>query len=263
MEALKAQQQDLLESNMSIRDSLKVISEADGSFENMATPEIRNAVSIAEKSSGVVSVGPDWERTATTEQREARRVKSLSSEKKQDPELYKNLDGEIRAKYKIEVTFGEGRTSNGPNLVGIQVWESGKRLNGGGDDLAFWCRSTESEEGCWGLITSNNVRGGIAYCGNCQRAVNADLLTNMKIGRVITKNLSADLEKLFRYLDSNADLYLKFHKTDIRYIAMERAKGHEAARRLKGMHIYPLKNILKDISNGASLLGRFQAFLTS
>lgn len=169
----------------------------------------------------------------------------------------------IRAKFKIEVMFSKGRTSPGPNLVGIQVWESGKRLNGGGDDLSFWCQSTESNEGCWGIITSENLRGGIALCPHCKRAVNADLLTNMKIGRVTTKNLSDTLEKLFRQLNSDADLYLKYDKKDMRYLAMERAKGPEVAKRLRGMHIYPLKNILRDTAHGAAVNGRFHAFLTS
>lgn len=248
---------------MGIRENLQIISEADGRFETMASQEVKQAVAVAERSAGTITVSPDWERTATTKQREERRLRSLQSEKKQDQELYKNLNGEIRAKYKIEVTFGPGRTSLGPNLVGIQVWESGKRLNGGGDDLAFWCRSTESDDGCWGIITSDNMRGGIAICPSCQRAVNADLLTNMKVGRVTTKNLSVDLEKLFRFLGSNADIYLKFHKTDIRYTVMQRSKGPDVARRLKGMHIYPLKNVLRDTSQGAALIGRFYAFLTS
>lgn len=248
---------------MSVRENMQIISEADGRFEQQANPAVRKAVELAERSAGAIAVDANWERNATPEQREERRRKSLAMEKKQDPELYRNLNGEIRAKYKIEVTFSKGRTSLGPNLVGIQIWESGRRLSGGGDDLAFWCRSTETEEGCWGIITSDFIRGGIALCPTCKKASNADLLTNMKIGRVSTKNLVNDLEKLFRFLDSNADIYLKFHKSDIRYIAMERAKGPEVARRLKGMHIYPLKNILSDTSHGASLTGRFTAFLTS
>jgi hypothetical protein len=44
---------------------------------------------------------------------------------------------------------------------------------------------------------------------------------------------------------------------------MEQAKGPEAAARLKGMHIYPLKNILKDTAHGADLTKRFLTFLTS
>lgn len=169
----------------------------------------------------------------------------------------------LKARFKIEVTFGPKRTIPGPNLLGIQIWESGKRLNGGGDDLAFWCKSLKSDEGCWNVITSDNIRGGIAVCPSCQRMVNAELLTNMKIGRVTTKNLSVLLEKTFRSLGHSADIYLKYDQQDIRVLAMERQKGRNVARRLKGMHIYPLKNILKDTANGTNLANRIHAFLTS
>lgn len=173
------------------------------------------------------------------------------------------LKDAIRAKFKIEVTFGPKRTIHGPNLLGIQIWESGKRLNGGGDDLSFWCQSLEGKEGCWGVITSDNIRGGVAMCPHCKRMVNADLLTNMKIGRVSTKSLAGILEKTFRQVGHNADIYLKYDRQDIRVLAMERLKGRDVARRLKGMHIYPLKNILKDTANGADLTNRILAFLTS
>lgn len=175
------------------------------------------------------------------------------------------LDGPVRAKWKIEVTFSEKRTTHGPNLFGVQIWESGRRLNGGGDDLTFWCLSNDpdSQEGCGATITSDNIKGQVAFCPSCKRAVNAEMLTNMKVGRMTTKMLATEIEKMFRKLDSNADIYIKYHKTDIRYIAMERAKGPDTARRLKGMHIYPLKNILRDTANGASLHGRLVAFLTS
>lgn len=170
---------------------------------------------------------------------------------------------DIRAKYKIEVTFEKGRTSQGPNLLGVQVWESGKRFNGGGDELSFFCKDVESNDGCFGVITSDFIKGGVAYCQSCKKGVVADRLTNMMIGKVTSQSLAEQLAKMFRQLGSNADIYLKYHKTDPRYIAMERAKGPEAAKRLKGMHIYPLKNIMKDTSNGADLVKRLKAFVCS
>lgn len=183
-----------------------------------------------------------------------------------EKEVHETLaSGELIAKYKIEVTFTQGRTTHGPNVVGIQVWESGKRFNGGGDELAFFCKdaSKGSDLGCWGVIIGDYVKGGIAYCPHCKRQVNASLLTNMKVGRVTSQNLAKELAKLFRELGSNADIYLKYHMTDVRYIAMERAKGPDVAARLKGMHLYPLKNIVKDTSAGADLAKRFFIFITS
>lgn len=169
----------------------------------------------------------------------------------------------VRAKYKIEVLFGKDRTMQGPNTVVVKLWESGRRLNGGGDDLAFWCLNEAGDQGCGRIITSNYIRGGVAYCPHCKRGINAEKLVDGRVGSWSTKNLSVVLEQLFRELESNADIYLKYHRFDARYLAMEKAKGPEVAKRLKGMHIYPLKNILRDTAHGASLAGRIQAFLTS
>lgn len=171
----------------------------------------------------------------------------------------------LRARYKIELTFGPQRTVHGPNLCGIQLWESGKHFHGGGDELMYWCKDNREghDEGCWAPISGTNIRDGMAFCTNCQRMVAADLLTNMKIGKVSTKNLSQELVKVFASLGSSADIFIKYHQTDVRYIAMLRAKGPQVAKRLKGMHIYPLRNILRDTMNGADLAGRFHAFLTS
>jgi hypothetical protein len=172
----------------------------------------------------------------------------------------------IRAKWKIEITYGPKRTVQGPNAVGIQVWESGKHFNGGGDALAFFCKDNREghDEGCWGIIPQENVnRLGVALCPHCMRTVNADLLTNMKKGYVTSQNLAAEVADLFHKLDSNADIYIKYHKLDPRYLAMERAKGPDVARKLKGMHMYRLAAILRDTAAGADLVMRFKAFVTS
>ena len=199
---------------------------------------------------------------------EAREDAAFKNRKEITPEEAEKTLGlakELRAKYKIEVTFVEGRTMHGPNKCGIQLWESGKRFHGGGDELMYWCKDNRDGEngGCWGAITGDCIKGGVAYCTHCNRAVNPEYLTNMKIGNVTSQNLAKELVKLFRQLDSNADIYIKYHKTDVHYVAMEAAKGPDVARRLKGMHIYTLRNIVTDTAAGADLGKRFFAFLTS
>lgn len=254
--------------------NLNLVSENDPDFETKASPLEKRAVAMAARNAGVVEVGKNWERTATPQQREARRQESLRLEKKtEDTDYAVTEKGEIRAKYKIEITFAgpdprhnyKGRTSSGPNRLGIQLWESGKHFHGGGDELMYWCQDNREGEdaGCWAPISGSNIVGEVAYCPNCERTVAAELLTNMKIGNVTTQNLAKECVKLFRQLGSNADIYCKYHKSDVHYIAMERAKGPEVAARLKGMHIYPLKNILKDTAFGADITKRFFTFFTS
>lgn len=220
---------------------------------------------VKDNMQGLVSEAyPDFEKVADAATiaavKRARKTQNLTEE-----EALKKVGAkpEIRARYKIEVMFNEGRTTAGPNLLGISIWESGKRFHGGGDELMYWCMDTESKQGCKSAIPGDLMKGPFAICPNCKQAISLERATSLRVLKVTTKVLADELVKLFHSLGGNADLYLKYHKTDIRYIAMERAKGPEVAHRLKGMHIYPLKNILKDTSNGAELSGRFHAFLTS
>ena len=246
-------------------DTISDVSEAHQDFEETATPEQRKAADVAQKNAGVAERGKDWERTASPEQRRDRLEESRRKEKKPDEKLEQELDGSVVAKYKIEITFVARRNLHSLNHVGISIWESGKKFHGGGDELMYWCKDNRDghDDGCWSPIPGDCIRGEVAICPKCHRAVNSELLTNMRIGNVSMTSLSQELVKIFRSLGSNCDIYLKFHKTDIRYIAMEKAKGPDVARRLKGMAIYPLKNIIKDTQNGSDLAKKFKAFVTA
>lgn len=217
---------------------LGFVSESDQNYDQKADPRIKAAVERARKTG-----------TLTSEQAE------------------KNLGAtpEIKAKYKIEVMFDHKRTTAGPNLCGIQLWESGKKFHGGGDELMYWCKIADSQtnEGCGSPISSDHMRGPVAICPGCGRAIKLEAASNMRVVRLPTKKLAEELEKIFRSLGSNADIYVKYHKTDIHYIAMERKKGPAVARKLKGMHIYPLKNILKDTAAGSDVAVKFHTFLTA
>ncbi|TXH09031.1 MAG: hypothetical protein E6R04_09120 [Spirochaetes bacterium] len=212
------------------------ISEAHGDFDKLADPKVREAVERAQKTKNVSSDEAE---------------KSLGS------------TPEIRAKYKIEVMFDKDRTTVGPNLLGLQIWESGKKFHGGGDELMYWCMDTESNQGCKQPIPGNFIKGPVGICPSCNRGISMERAAHIRVLRVTTRVLADELVNVFRSLKSNADIYLKYAKTDAHYMAMERSKGPAVARRLKGMHIYPLKNILKDTASGADLSNRFYAFLTS
>jgi hypothetical protein len=170
----------------------------------------------------------------------------------------------IKARYKIEIFFGPDRTLQGPNLCQVQFFESGKKLNGDGDDMMFVCANPDEPSlGCGSFIPGDAIKGGIAICPGCKMAIKQTALTERLIGRLTTRNLATSLAKWFRKLDSDCDLYCKYDREDIRYVAMVQRLGSQAAHRLRGLHIYPLRNIIKDLSNGASLEDRIFAFLTA
>jgi hypothetical protein len=170
---------------------------------------------------------------------------------------------EIRARFKLEVRFGPKRTVSGPNVYMIKIFESGKRFHGGGDELAYWCMDVREghNDGCGKVIIGDWMKNGMAYCHNCGAVINSEFLTSERFGKVPTKKLAEHLTDLWRNLDCNADIYCKYDQDDIRYKVMEEKLGAEEAHRLRGLFIYPLKNILKDTSNGASVESRFEAFL--
>jgi len=195
------------------------------------------------------------------------------------------LDAKVTAKFKIEYMFGSGRTTAGPNTGTLQVWESGKKLHGGGDEKAYWClekdrlntknERTEGTHGCGNIIIGNfigsaTVRGRhgqgvasqlMAQCPHCGGVIPADMLTGEKLDNVTTDRLAEILAEEWHRLKGEADIYLKFAPDDIRYQMIARIHGNSVARRIRGLTIYPLANILKETAAGSSLVGRFKAFL--
>lgn len=235
----------------SVRSRLRgvgnIISDANPEFAQLATPAEREAIAIAQQNAGKTF------EEVTAKPELAKVAKDLGLKKK------------IRAKYKIEVFFGPGRTTRGPNLCGIQIFESGRRAHGGGDDLMFWCKDSRPghNEGCWAPIVSDNVRGGQAFCKSCQKVSHADLLTSLRILKLPTLKIANSVADIFRQLDTDADIYLKYSEDDVHFRAMAMAKGLHVAKTYKGMHIYTLDRILQDTAAGADLNKRFFAFLTS
>ena len=188
----------------------------------------------------------------------------------------------ISAKYKIEVHFGKNRTMSGPNICAVSAYESGKHLDGEGDEMMYICSERDrglmvggqvskdkdapvvkGTDGCGAFISGKQLKGGFAMCQSCNAVIRADALTNSVFFSLSNKQLASKLTDWFRRLDSNCDIYVKYHPSDIRYIAMEKAHGLDKARMLRGLSIYPLANIIKDTTAGASLESRITAFLSS
>jgi len=205
------------------------------------------------------------------------------------------LDPTKTARYKIQVQFGKERTTNGPNVLGITLWESGRKLDGEGDTLMYWCSEMDEVNpktgkmlhkgtaGCGGIISDafinaatissrSGERGArqlLARCPHCEGVVAAERLTSIMTYRVTTDRLAEILAGLWGNnlavggLCGSADIYLKYHWTDMHYIAMEAQLGHDKAREMKGAVIYPLANLLKDTMSGSAVEDRLRAFLKS
>jgi hypothetical protein len=193
--------------------------------------------------------------------------------------LDKLLQREVKAKYKLEVHFGKGRTSRGVPFAGVVTfWLSGTKFHGGGDEKVYECPNKD----CEALILPHQIKPGwrkdkngkeymtsVSICGNCGNIWESTQTIGERFFKLTEQNWAYAILQLFVRVEMNADIYLKYHPTDIRYktrMEMARNRGGEElakARYNRGLLIYPLKNIINDTKNGANLYNRIRKFINT
>jgi hypothetical protein len=172
------------------------------------------------------------------------------------------------AKYKIEIMFEFKRSARNPTFGIMSFWESGSKLHGGGDTRIYICagKSTKKAD-CDAFIPDSSAGYGHLVCPNCKNVWKGDDVTGEIGARLTMQNWAVLLHKYFMKLEGNCDIYMKYPKHDIRALAaLEQAKqlgGEQLAKMRKEQQrcIYPLRNIIKDVSTGSDMLTKFYAFL--
>jgi len=186
-------------------------------------------------------------------------------------EHLKDLKGEVRAKYKIEVILPPRRKKNEAIACAVTAFKSGGNIHGGGDELLYLCRNeNDAKIGCGAVLKSNpmvgTIDGGVVtvfYCDNCKKYVNRELLSSTFLYKLPLKKLAENIYGLFRKLDSNADIYLKHVHVDVRDAASRGGdKMMQVPQRME-YAIYTLKNIFKDTANDSQVLRKIEGFLTA
>ena len=189
--------------------------------------------------------------------------------KKRMEALDKVLADQKKAKYKLELFFGEERSVVKPVPGILSFWESGSKLHGGGDAKIYFCPGKMLKRNqCEVVIPFEFNAYGHLVCPTCQTTWKGEEVIGEVLGRHTMRDWSFLLFKYFVRLGHNCDIYLKHAPTDIRSMAaveQEKQKGGEllAKARKRALHIYPLRNIIKDTSAGADVLGRLYSFLVS
>ena len=186
----------------------------------------------------------------------------------------KLFEGKAQAKYKIEVQFGKARSTWKPFHGAMSMYLSGAKLDGGGDEKMYMC----PRDDCSGIIlpisrhveiTEEGKAVARAPCSMCHVMWDENHMTGELFFNLVAKHWATAVHKMFIRLNHNADIYLKYHRDDIRYrAALEMAKhagGEEVAkaRVSRGLHIYPLKNLIKDTGAGSQLYERILAFINA
>lgn len=198
-------------------------------------------------------------------------IDDLTEEERQNVsksmEAFDRLIGEKSpmARFKIEIQFGKGRSIWKPFPGVLSVFISGERFHGGGDGKVYLCPKPD----CGAVIYPHERVGGYLRCRACGKMWKQESVIGELFFFLPPPKWAAVVHRMFVKLEHNADIYCKYHPTDIRYqtaMEMARSRGGEAvgkARSQRGLHIYPLKNIIRDTSAGAQLYDRFLAFINA
>lgn len=172
------------------------------------------------------------------------------------------------AKYKIEVVLSTDRNKIGPSACMITIFKSGGALHGGGDELMYTCRSEKDRDMGCGKILKGDVWMGMSgnqivtayHCPTCKKYVNRELLGSSTFYKLPVKKIAENIYKFFRELDSDADIYLKHIKVDVRK-SMENRKEMAKVPTKMEYAIYTVQNIMKDAGNNSQILKKIEDFI--
>lgn len=173
------------------------------------------------------------------------------------------------AKYKIEVVLSTDRRRIGPSACMITIFKSGGALHGGGDELMYTCRNEKDRDmGCGKILkgdvwmgTINNQIVTAYFCKTCKKYVNRELLGSSIFYKLPVKTIAENIYKFFRELDSDADIYLKHIKVDVRKSA-ESPKDMAKVPTKMEYAIYTVQNIMKDAGNNSQIVKKIEDFIS-
>jgi hypothetical protein len=123
--------------------------------------------------------------------------------------------------------------------------------------------------GCDVFIKDSGHGYGYLICPQCHKLWKGEDVSGQIVARLDAIGWTKAIHKFMLRLDMNADIRIKYHPDDIRSAAQreqQQNRGGEdldRARQRRAVRVYPLRNIIKDTSAGASLESRILAFVRS
>lgn len=209
---------------------------------------------------------------------------------KPDPELMKELqraqqlftgDG-INGTYRIEVVYEYRRSAQKRCVALINVYRSNKDRALDLDQPLFFCTKVSDVDssdaldqgeavGCGRVLTGDEfaatLEGGgmlkVLWCDICKKYVNRLMLCSSIFMNNEPKAIAERVYKLFRELNSDADIVITHHKRDLKK-AQEDIKGDSLSKARLGREraMYPLKNIIKDAGDAGLVVKKITDFLS-
>ena len=194
----------------------------------------------------------------------------LDAVRKKQEVLDKLLAEAGKAKFKIEVLFSKNFSLHKTVAGAISFWESGTKLHGGGDAIMHICPGKKlGRSDCDAFIPDPSHGLGFLVCPRCLQLWDGEQVYGQVLYRLPLQRWADVLEGFYLKLQGNADLVMKRYPGSLRQAAENEQKKQqfgESLGEVRGSRqsiVYPLANIIKDTSAGASLNGRILAFLRS
>lgn len=182
---------------------------------------------------------------------------------------------QVKAKYRLEIQFSEARSVWKPFAGVMYFLLNGNRFHGGGDSKVYLCADTA----CYGVIDPTEhsvvnldedpeqIKPVKVVCPKCRKVFLATELWGERCLNLVPTDWAKAVLLNFGYLGNNADVSLTFHHKELQsrtFSDLSKNAGGDIlneSRRWREKAVYPLRNIIKDTSNGADLYDRFLAFI--
>ncbi len=188
----------------------------------------------------------------------------------------------LTGRYKVEVHMHHKRSMQSAFVGRIYTLIKARQFGGGGDMPMFAC----GNDRCPGFIHPNDYSptAGFAICPICQipwkiganrfdvKGAHGDgrALTDVRNYILTNQHWATAITRTFIRLGQDADIVIQYFSEKLiapTLEAKQNAKlGHDQINRSRSLRrkvVYPLGNILQDLSNGASLESRIHAFITA
>lgn len=196
-----------------------------------------------------------------------------------DPELLDELkktsdftgDG-VLGTYRIYVYFDFRRKGTEKSPALISVTKSNKKADLDMDLPLFFCSSEKHPElGCGRVLkgpellatTQSGEQFKAIYCDNCKQYVNVEITCSNLFMNNTKKTIAERVYKLFRELNSDADIVVKYFKNDIKKTFNEvKWDGMNKVRENRERSIYTLGRMLKDVGDSGNLQKKIEDFLS-
>lgn len=174
--------------------------------------------------------------------------------------------------YRIYVYFEYRRSSHWNSPCFIMVTRSNKDMSLDMDSPLFFCDGENEGEGCGKVLTGEDLLATlesgemvkVVRCDNCKKYINKKMTSSHLFFNNPKKAIAKRVYSLFCELNRDADIVIVYTNKNFKKANEDwRGEKLDEARASREASLYPLSNIIKDVTAGESnVLRKIEDFLS-